>query len=135
MLNNLNSVPSATAPDVLFDFLVGLEAPERTLYKDIAGKATIGVGFNLTIPDVLNVVLEMGFGFNLGSPTDLGVRNSLLAIFQNTSLSASAMQAQANAVMAGRQQGSSFTFASGAAGLIQMRNIFNSKGVSVGLLF
>ena len=125
MLNNLNSVPNAAAANVLFDFLIGLEAPVRSIYKDIAGKATIGVGFNLTVPDVLKAVLEKGFGFNLASPTDLAVRNSLLAIFQNTTLSAATMQAQANAVMAGRHAGDGFTFASGTTGLTQMQHVFD----------
>lgn len=133
MLNNLNPIPTGSAPDVLFNFLIGLEAPVRSIYLDNATprRATIGVGFNVTERDVLNTVLEYGFGFDLGladgtaNVTDASYRDSLLTIFRNPALSAATMQSQANAVMSQRHAGDSFTFASGTTGLEKMRSVFN----------
>ena len=35
MLNNLNPIPTGSAPDVLFNFLIGLEAPVRSVTKGV----------------------------------------------------------------------------------------------------
>lgn len=127
MLSNLNTIPSGSASNILFDFLVGLEAPERTIYLDNATpmRATIGVGFNLTGATVLDTVLVKGFGFNLSSSqTDKDDLNKLYDIFTNPTFSASTMQTKADAIMSGRNQGS-FTFAGGATGVAQMRAVFD----------